>query len=131
MIEVTLAWREIALVAIGGSAGAVARYMVGKAMGPTVNASVPWHTFLVNVSGAFLLGLLVVLAARLGLPGWWRPLLAVGLLGGYTTFSTYSVEAVELALTGRPWIAVLYAFGSLAAGLIGAGLGIVAGRTLA
>jgi len=127
----TLAWRDIALVAIGGACGAVARSLVGKAMGPTVDASVPWHTFVVNVSGAFALGMLIVFAARLGWPGWWRPLIAVGLLGGYTTFSTFSLETVELAITGRPVTAVAYALGSVVAGVAGAGLGIAFGRALA
>lgn len=127
----TLAWKDLALVAAGGAVGSATRYLVGKAMGPTADASVPWHTLTVNATGAFLLGLLVVVAARAGWPAWWRPLIAVGVLGGYTTFSTFSLETVELALTGRPVVAAGYAFGSLAAGLAGAALGIVLGRTVA
>lgn len=127
----TPAWKDLALVAAGGAVGSATRYLVGKAMGPSADASVPWHTFAVNVSGAFLLGLLVVVAARAGWPAWWRPLIAVGVLGGYTTFSTFSLETVELALTGRPVVAAGYAVGSLAAGLAGVALGIVVGRAVA
>ncbi len=127
----TLAWKDLALVAAGGALGSASRYLVGKAMGPTADASVPWHTFVVNATGAFVLGLLVVLAARLGWPSWWRPLVAAGLLGGYTTFSTFSLETVELALTGHGGTAAAYAAGSLAAGLAGAALGIWLGRTVA
>lgn len=127
----TLAWRDLALVAVGGAAGAVTRYLVGKLMGPTVDASFPWHTFVINVTGAFILGLLVVLAARQGWPSWWRPFVAVGVLGGYTTFSTFSLEAVELALTGRFGAAGAYAFGSLALGLAGAWCGMLVGRAVA
>lgn len=122
--------RDIALIAFGGAVGAVARYAVGKWMGPGADASVPWHTFAVNVTGAFAIGLFVVLAARQGWPGWWRPLIGVGVLGGYTTFSTFSMETVELALTGAPGTAAAYAFGSLAAGVAGAALGIAVGRAV-
>lgn len=123
--------RDIALVAAGGAAGSVLRYLVGRVMGPTADAAVPWHTFAVNASGAFVLGLFIVLAARQGWPGWWRPLVAVGVLGGYTTFSTFSLETVELALHGRAGVAAAYAIGSLAAGIVGAGAGILLGRTVA
>ncbi len=123
--------RDVLLVAAGGAVGAVARYGVGRLMGPTADARVPWHTFAVNLTGAFVLGLLVVLAARLGWPGWWRPLLAVGVLGGYTTFSTFSLEVVELGLHGRYGLAGIYALGSLAAGVVGAAAGIGLGRTVA
>lgn len=123
--------RDIALVAAGGAGGAVLRYLVGRWMGPTADASFPWHTFAVNVTGAFVLGLALVLAARQGWPAWWRPLIGVGLLGGYTTFSTFSLETVELAMHGSWGTAAGYAFGSLAAGLAGAALGIALGRAMA
>lgn len=126
-----LAWGDLAMVAAGGAVGSVLRYLAGKVMGPTADAGVPWHTFAVNVSGAFALGLLVVVAARAGWPAWWRPFVAVGVLGGYTTFSTLSLEAVELALTGRVGTAAAYAAGSLIAGIAGAAAGIAAGRTFA
>jgi CrcB protein len=122
--------RDIALIALGGAAGSVARYFVGRLMGPQADASIPWHTLAVNVTGAFIIGLLLVLAARLGWPSWWRPLLAVGLLGGYTTFSTFSLEVVELAMRGAWWPAAAYGFGSLAAGVAAAGLGILLGRAV-
>ena len=122
--------RDVALVATGGAIGAVVRYAVGRIMGPTADASIPWHTLAVNVSGAFTLGILIVLAAKWGWPGWWRPLLAVGVLGGYTTFSTFSVEVVELALHGRYGASIAYALGSLGAGVLAAVTGIAAGRAL-
>lgn len=122
--------RDILLVAVGGAVGSVARYGVGKLMGPTADSTVPWHTFAVNLTGAFVLGLLIVLAARQGWPGWWRPLVGVGLLGGYTTFSTFSVEVVELALRGAWATAGLYGLGSLVAGVAGAAAGIFLGRAV-
>lgn len=122
--------RDVLLVAIGGALGSVTRYGVGKLMGPQADASVPWHTFVVNATGAFLLGLLIVAAARQGWPGWWRPLVGVGVLGGYTTFSTFSVEVVELALHGAPALAGGYALLSLLVGIGAAAAGIFAGRAI-
>ena len=122
--------RDVLLVAVGGAAGAVLRYGVGKLAGVQADTSIPWHTFAVNVTGAFVLGLLIVAAARQGWPGWWRPLLGVGLLGGYTTFSTFSMEVVELGLRGAPLLAGGYALGSLFAGILGAACGILLGRAV-
>jgi len=123
--------RDITLIALGGAAGSVARYLVGRLMGPQADGAIPWHTFAVNATGAFIIGLLLVLAARLGWPGWWRPLLAVGVLGGYTTFSTFSLEVVELAMRGAWSTASLYGLGSLAVGVVAAACGILVGRSIA
>lgn len=120
--------RDVLFVAAGGALGSVLRYGVGKMMGPQADAFIPWHTFAVNATGAFVLGFLIVAAARLGWPGWWRPLVAVGVLGGYTTFSTFSVEVAELGLRGANGAAAGYAAGSLVVGVAGALAGILAAR---
>lgn len=125
-----ISFKDLILVMTGGAAGSALRYLVGKLMGPTADARVPWHTFTVNVSGAILIGLLVALAARHGWPSWWRSLVAVGVLGGYTTFSTFSLEVAELWMTGRGGVAAAYAFGSLFAGAFGVWLGTTVGRNL-
>jgi CrcB protein len=130
MVAVDPSLRDVLLVAAGGAVGSALRYGVGKVMGPTVDATFPWHTFLINATGAFVIGLLIVAAARLGWPGWWRPLIAVGLLGGYTTFSTFALETVELALRGSYGTAAVYALGSLALGLAAAAGGIFLGRAV-
>lgn len=122
--------RDILLVAAGGALGSVARYGVGKLLGPQLTATVPWQTFIVNATGAFIIGLLLVAAARLGWPGWWRPLLAVGVLGGYTTFSSFALETVELAMRGSWGIAAAYSLGSLTTGLLAAAAGILLGRAI-
>ena len=122
--------RDVLLVAAGGALGSAARYGVGRMMGPQLTGAVPWQTFIVNATGAFLIGLLLVAAARLGWPGWWRPFLAVGILGGYTTFSTFALETVELALRGAYVTAGGYALGSLAVGLLAAAAGIFLGRAV-
>ena len=127
-VDTTL--RDVMLVAVGGAAGSALRYGIGRLMGPTADAAFPWHTFLINATGSFAIGLLLVAAARLGWPGWWRPLLALGLLGGYTTFSTFALESVELMLRGSYALAATYSLGSLAVGLAAAAGGIFLGRAL-
>lgn len=112
--------------------GSVLRYLAGGLVPRHLVGSShwPWQTFAVNIAGAFTIGVLVVAAARLGWPSWWRPLLAVGLLGGFTTFSTFSVEVVERALAGHGALAAAYAVGSLVAGVTGCALGIAVARSL-
>lgn len=122
--------RDLLLVAAGGALGSAARYGAGRLMAPHLTGAVPWHTLAVNVTGSFAIGFLLVAAARLGLPGWWRPLLAVGVLGGYTTFSTFALETVELALRGSYGTAGLYAAGTLGLGLLATAAGIFLGRAV-
>ena len=121
--------RDLLLVAAGGALGSAARYGVGRWIGLQPGA-VPWPTLLVNATGAFAIGILLVAAARLGWPGWWRPFLAVGILGGYTTFSTFSLETVELVLRGSYGTAAGYAVGTLLVGILACGGGILLGRSV-
>ncbi len=123
--------RDLLLIAAGGALGAVARHSVGRLVGPAASGAIPWHTFVVNVTGAFSLGLLLAVAARQGWPGWWRPFLGVGLLGGYTTFSAFSLEAAELILQGSSLLAIGYMFASATAAVAGAVAGITLGRIIA
>src|SRR5438132_1567613 len=86
----------LAMVAIGGMAGASARYAVNRAI-PTPAGGFPWATFWINVSGSFLLGLLLVLILeRFRTSRLLRPLLGSGVLGAFTTMSTYQVETALL-----------------------------------
>jgi CrcB protein len=91
----------------------------------------PWGTFVVNVSGAFALGLLfTVLTEQLTTAPWVRAGVTIGFLGAYTTFSTLSLETYRLLEDGAVGLALANAAGSLAAGLGAVYLGIVAGRAL-
>jgi CrcB protein len=107
----TLSLTGLLLVAAGGAAGSVARYLVGLAAAG-LGAGFPWGTLAVNVLGSALVGL----AAGLGASGDARLLLVTGFLGGFTTFSAFSLDAVGLA--GRsPLLAGLYVLGSVGLGL--------------
>lgn len=116
----------VTLLTLGGGAGANARYWLGKLvtraqlamLGPV---EFPWATFLINVTGSVVLGLVAV--AYLHHPGGphqrWYLLLGTGFCGGFTTFSTFSYETLQLLHDGRPWAAAGYVFGSVGCGLIG------------
>lgn len=122
---------NVIAVAAGGAAGSVLRYAVAQWVVGRFGPTVPWHTLIVNVTGAFLLGMLMALATERGTVSEpWRLLLGVGLLGGYTTFSTFAFESVELFAEHAPVLGVAYALGSVIAGVLAAWLGIAAGRSI-
>jgi fluoride exporter len=119
------------LAALGGVVGALARWGVGTAV-PHSPDQWPWATLLVNLTGCLVLGALLgaVFAAHPDHP-WLRPFLGTGVLGGYTTFSTFAVETVELADAGA-WVpAVGYVVASVLGGVLAAAAGVVLGRLLA
>jgi len=112
-------------VALGGGIGAWLRFAVGRIVG---FSAYPWATLLVNVSGSFAMGLLAGWLARHSADGeFWRLLLGVGLLGGFTTFSAFSLELVNLAQRGSIALAFGYALISVLAGVLGlfAGLAVM------
>lgn len=120
-------WDILVVIAAGGALGAAARFGFGELL-PHERRDLPWSTFLVNVSGCFGLGFLMVfLVAVWSSSRYLRPFLGVGFLGGYTTFSTYALEARDL-IAQRPELAGLYLFGSVFAGLAAVWLGIVAAQ---
>ena len=122
---------DLIWVALGGGAGAVARYSLGAWVIARVGASFPFHTLLINVTGSLAIGvLLVVLTERLVANPAWRLLLVVGFLGGYTTFSTYTLEVLALVEQGDWLPAVWYVLGSNGLGLLATYLGIVVARTV-
>ena len=119
-----------ALVAIGGALGAMSRYGVDRAVNAMFGAT-PLGTFAANISGSFLLGLLVAaIAARTGLPEEFRLFVAVGFLGSYTTFSTLAVASVQFAADGDWMRAALNIVGSVVVGVIAAFAGIALGRAV-
>jgi CrcB protein len=117
-----------ALAALGGALGALARWAVAGAL-PHSPGSWPWSTLLINVTGCLLLGaLFAVLAARVPEPWWVRPFVGVGALGGYTTYSTFAVEIVDLTRAGAALTAAAYLLLSVVGGVLAVALGALAAR---
>ena len=113
--------QTLSLVALGGAIGSMLRYLAAAAIGA------PWGTALVNVLGSFAIGLLfVLLAARTG----WQPLLMTGLLGGFTTFSAFSLDTLKLVQSGQALQAAAYVLGSVALSLIAVTLGVALAKGL-
>jgi CrcB protein len=118
----------LAVIAVGGMLGATARFKLGEAL-PTKVGHFPWATFWTNLSGSFLLGfLLIVLLERFPPTRYVRPFLTTGILGAYTTMSTFAVETALLVKDGHVTIGLLYGLVSVGAGVSLAYAGIVAGR---
>ena len=110
-------------VAAGGALGALGRLFVEEAF-PIAPGAFPWDIFLVNVSGSLLIGILMAVLGRRPAPHRLaRPFLGVGILGGFTTFSTYAVQSHELVRTGHLVVAIVYLAGTVLAAL----LAVVAG----
>ena len=116
------------LIAIAGAAGALTRYGIGRALGPR---RFPWATLGINVSGSFVLAYLVTFGAARNWPETTTVPLAVGFLGAYTTFSTFSYETIALLRTERVPAAAAYVGASVVSGLAAAALGYALARRLA
>lgn len=122
-----------ALVFAGGGAGAVLRHQLGRGMtqvfGPAAMTAFPWATLAVNVTGSLAMGLLAGWLTKFGTGGeTWRLLVGVGLLGGFTTFSAFSLELMLLIERGQAGTAFAYAAVSVLAGLTGLYIGLIAMR---
>jgi CrcB protein len=110
-------WGALAAISVGGGFGALARYLIDQAV-PTASGRLPWATLLTNVIGCLVLGALNVYLLEVWPPRRYvRPLCAIGFLGGFTTFSTYTAEVRDLLARGAIPLAAGYALGSLVAGL--------------
>ena len=122
---------NVLLVAAGGAIGAAARYLAGLWIVACLGAGFPWGTFFVNVTGSFVIGIVLVLVEGGTLPAGARLFFAVGILGGYTTFSSFSYETLQLlAGGGDPGPVLLNTLGQLLAGLMAVYLGVIVGRVL-
>ncbi|MDQ0378530.1 fluoride efflux transporter FluC [Amycolatopsis thermophila] len=116
----------VAVVAAGGAVGALARYGLAQAW-PTAAGHFPWATFVTNVLGCFLIGVLMVLVTEVRVAHRLvRPFVGVGVLGGFTTFSTYAVEFHGLLTPGHAAVAFAYLGGTLLAAM----LAVIAGVAL-
>jgi CrcB protein len=114
-------------VALGGFVGAPARLFVDRFVSGRLRSELPVGTFLINISGSFLLGVLTGLGLENNLPELVKALIGTGFCGAYTTFSTWSFETVRLVERGDYLEAGLNAFGSLVIGLLACAAGIALG----
>ena len=115
-------------VAVGGALGAVSRYGLDRVVEQRTESNFPWSTFVINVSGCLLVGFLIAaIVDRRSAPEWLRAGLVVGFCGGYTTFSTFGQETLDLIEANESIVAVLYATASVAVGV----LAVLAGARLA
>ncbi|HWE78900.1 MAG TPA: fluoride efflux transporter CrcB [Pseudolabrys sp.] len=116
------------IVFLGGGLGAALRHAVNLGVARLLGGGFPYATFIINVSGSLVMGLMAAwFAFKGGGTQHWRLFLTTGVLGGYTTFSTFSLDAVLLYERDQLMLAAVYVIGSVALGLVGlfAGLAIV------
>lgn len=122
--------KNLLVIAFGGAMGAMTRYQLGLWISTKWNQGFPLHTFLINITGAFLLGFLNTLfIERFTVSPLWRLGIGVGFLGAYTTFSTFGFEVLTLLEAGSIKVAALYTILSLVIGFLGVALGMGLART--
>jgi len=116
------------LIALGGAAGSLARYLAGTALSTRYGARFPIGTMVVNVTGCFLIGLLMTLLTERQPHPYWRLALVVGFLGGYTTFSSFEWETWSAVRSGGFWIGLANVAGSIVFGYLAVWLGALLAR---
>jgi CrcB protein len=123
--------RVVIGIMVAGAVGAWLRYVVDGLVSQRMTGLFPWGTFVINVSGSLLLGFLFTLFTErtMAVP-WVRSPLTIGFLGAYTTFSTLSLESVQLMEERVYGLALVNAAGSLAAGMVAAAAGILLARAI-
>ncbi len=121
---------QIVLIAVGGSLGCVARYGMSTVVYAVTPGVYPWGTLFVNLSGSFLIGVFSELFETALIPSEWRSLITIGFIGGYTTFSTYALETLNLIREGEMQYATLNVLVSTVVGILFVALGIESSRVI-
>lgn len=117
------------LILVGGGTGSLARYLAGTAIMSRYGGRFPLGTVVINITGSFLIGLLMTLLTERGQANsYWRPLLVIGFLGGYTTFSSFEWETFFATRSGAFWIGALNVIGSVTLGYAAVWLGNLLAR---
>ncbi len=119
------------VVGIGGFLGAIARFWVGGYISERMGTRFPYGTFVINITGSFLIGLTVtLLAERVHWNANWRYLIPIGFIGAYTTFSTFELETLQSTREGALLMAFLNVALSVVLGFIAVWLGVVTGQAI-
>jgi CrcB protein len=120
------------MVGIGGFLGSIARFWVGSFITHRTGARFPYGTFVINISGSFLIGLIVTLLAERSR---WSPnllyLIPIGFIGAYTTFSTFELEAFRGVRSGYGILALVYVILSVIVGYLAVWVGVITGKAIA
>jgi CrcB protein len=116
-------------VALGGALGATARYATGLAATRLLGKGFPWGTLIVNVAGGVLMGVLVVVLLQLS-ANRYAPFLMTGVLGGFTTFSAFALDAVTLYERGQTMLAAGYVVASVSLSILGLFAGLLLARSV-
>lgn len=120
------------MIGIGGFLGSIARFWIGGVVYEKTGAKFPYGTFVINISGSFLIGFIVtILTERTHLSPNWRYLIPIGFIGAYTTFSTFEWETLSAIRDGQLLIAGLNVVLSVVVGFVAVWLGIISGRYVA
>ena len=119
------------VVGIGGCLGSILRFWLGNYVGSKMGTRFPYGTFVINITGSFLIGLVFAfLTERSQWSPYWRYLIPIGFIGGYTTFSSFEFETLRTIQEGQFGIGLLYVMSSVVLGLAAVWGGLVAGRAL-
>jgi len=121
---------QVGSVGVAGALGALARYLLGRFIAERVGSQFPLGTLVINVSGAFVIGLLFALSEHKMITPALQVALATGFLGGYTTFSTMSWEGIQLVRGGSTRLSLLYFGGNIVFGLLAVTGGLLVGGWL-
>lgn len=123
--------RELTAVAGGGALGASSRHVLSRAVHELLGRDFPWGTLVVNTAGSLLLGLVYVILVERSLgETWWRPAIVAGFLGALTTFSTFSMDTMNLLEQGRVLVAGINILANVVICLAAAWVGLVVSRSL-
>ena len=122
---------QLSLVMLGGAIGAGARHLTGRAMLVLLGPGLPYGTLAVNLAGGLLMGVLAGALARTGGAEAWRLFLGVGVLGGFTTFSAFSLDAVMLIQRGQAAVALGYVLTSVVGSIAALTMGLALTKAMA
>ena len=119
------------MIALGGALGAIARYQVALSIQSRIPSAFPWGTFVVNMTGCFIMGAVTtLLSQKIGINENWRYLVPVGFVGAYTTFSTFELETFRAMTQGTAFVGGANVVASVLVGYVALWLGVVAARLI-